>query len=357
MRNLERASVDLTSGLNYFHGANGAGKTALLEAVHLLARGRSFRSPQIGDVIRREENALTVHALVEDEHRGQQDIGLSRARGGRTELRINGESGRRLSQVAALLPLQVLVPSLSDLVFGGPGERRQWLDWGVFHVEHDYLRTLRTYLHTLRQRNAALKALGAGQLGAAELEPWTEELVRLGLQVTQARTAYLARLEPVIQRALAELAPEIQLAIEYRPGWSGGAELRKVLGESLPREVKWGSTRSGPHRADLELRVAGLPAGTTLSRGQGKALASALMLAQAELLRATARRASVFLIDDIGAELDLPHSVRFFRQLRELGAQILATSNDAPEALGPLPAVETAVFHVEHGRVQRTSEA
>src|SRR5690606_31320241 len=107
-------------------------------------------------------------------------LGLSRARTGRAEVRINGQPGQRLSQVAELLPLQVMVPSLSDLVFGAPSERRQWLDWGVFHVEHSYLRTLRDYVHAMRQRNAALKAVAAGELGEADLEIWSEEMARHG---------------------------------------------------------------------------------------------------------------------------------------------------------------------------------
>ena len=353
LRNLEDVGFDLEPGLNYFFGANGAGKTAILEAVHLLARGRSFRGPQPADLIRRGQSGATVHAVVDDEHRGQQSLGVSRARAGRAELRINGQPGRRLSQAAELLPLQVMVPSLSDLVFGAPSERRQWLDWGLFHVEHNYLRTLRDYLHAVRQRNAALKAAAAGGLGLAELEAWTAEMARTGEAVSQSREAYLRDLAPEVTDVLQELAPEVELDLSYRRGWPAGQTLRKVLGESVPREVKLGASQSGPHRADVDLRASGSPAGASLSRGQGKSVASALMLAQARLLRRTARRSSVFLIDDIGAELDLPHAERFFRLLGGLGAQILATSSSGPGALAGLPDVEPALFHVEHGQVRR----
>lgn len=353
VRNLESVHLELVSGLNYLFGANGAGKTAVLEAIHLLARGRSFRGAQAADLIQRDHDALTVHAVVEDELRGRQRIGLGRARGGRTELHINGEPGRKLSQAAALLPLQVLVPSLSDLVFAGPGERRQWLDWGVFHVEHDYLAVLRSYLHAIRQRNAALKSVAAGRLRIEALDPWSEEAAKLGTRVDEARSRYLQRLAPMVQQSVAALAPELDLEIVYRRGWPLDQDLRKVLGDSVATEVKWGVTRSGPHRGDVDLRVAGQPAASCLSRGQGKSLASALMLAQAELLREAANRTSVFLIDDIGAELDLPHSARFFQLLSELGSQILATSTGPLDALGSLPRVTTAVFHVEHGTIRQ----
>lgn len=356
LRNLELVSLELSPGLNYFYGENGAGKTAILEAVHLLARGRSFRTHQAVDVIRQGASSTTVHAVVVDEHRGEQALGLSRGRTGRAELRINGQAGRRLSQVAALLPLQVMVPSLSDLVFGPPSERRQWLDWGLFHVEPSYLGALRGYVHALRQRNAALKSVAAGELGRGGLDVWTDEVGRLGEIVSEQRDRYLQTLAPVATEVLSELAPSLPMELHYRQGWAVDQPLRKVLGDSVPREVKSGTSQSGPHRADVELRVSGLPAGTTVSRGQGKSVACALMLAQARLLRHTAQRSSVFLIDDIGAELDLPHSERFFGLLAALGAQILATSNSGPAALAGLPEAHTRVFHVEHGAVRRIDQ-
>jgi len=355
LRNLASVALDLGPGLNCFFGPNGAGKTAVLEAVHLLARGRSFRSQQAGDVIRRDQQAMLVRAVVQDEHRGEQRLGVARGRAGRTELRINGRAERRLSQAAEILPLQVMVPALSDLVFGGPGLRRQWLDWGVFHVEHGYLKVLRAYLHALRQRNAALKSLGAGRLSERGLDVWTEEVATLAEAVTAAREAYLEALAPDIESVMKALAPSLDVAVAYQRGWPAGQSLRKVLGDSLPREVKWGTTQSGPHRGDVRLRVGGLDAGSTLSRGQGKSLASGMMLAQARQLRQTAKRTSVFLIDDIGAELDLAHRDRFFRLLKEQGAQVLATATEGPGSLTGVPEMDTTVFHVEHGEVRRAT--
>jgi len=351
LRNLEQVHLELGPGLNYFYGDNGAGKTAILEAVHLLARGRSFRTPQSAELVRREAEHLTVRAEVDDEHRGRQKLGVARWRRGRAELRINGEPGRKLSQAAVLLPLQVMGPGLSELVFGGPAERRQWLDWGLFHVEPRYLAALRSYLHAVRQRNAALRGVRAGDIPAQALEGWSVEVARLGEAVSASRIGYLTELCPLLAETLHTLAPELDITFGYRTGWKSGVALRKVLGDSVSREVKSGFTQHGPHRADVDLRAAGLDAGSTLSRGQGKALASAMMLAQARHLQHAAKRSSVFLIDDVGAELDLPHSGRFFSLLAELGAQVLATSNALPATLPALPGSEPRAFHVEHGQV------
>jgi DNA replication and repair protein RecF len=351
LRNLADVDVELGSGLNYLYGRNGAGKTALLEAVHLLGRGRSFRSGQVQDLIRREAGELLVRANLEDEHRGRLTVAMTRNRRNRGELRINGEAARRLSELAVLLPLQVLTPGLSDLVFGSPVERRQWLDWGLFHVEPEHLRAWRQYLHALKQRNAALKAVAAGELPESALLVWTDEVAGAGDLVNQRRQRYVNDLEPLLSQVLGDLAPELRVDMVYEPGWRAGDSLRKVLGETLSRELKSGTTQSGPHRADVSLRTEGVAAAAALSRGQGKAVASAMMLAQARLLMETARRASVFLIDDIGAEFDLAHSARFFRLVTALGCQVLATSNLGPEHWREGVGLDMRVFHVEQGRV------
>ena len=108
LRNIQSLSVELVDGLNYFYGENGAGKTAILEAVHLLARGRSFRTTQAAELVRRGAEHLTVRAEAVDEHHGTRRVALARWLRGRAELRIDGEPRRKLSQAAELLPLQVM---------------------------------------------------------------------------------------------------------------------------------------------------------------------------------------------------------------------------------------------------------
>ena len=351
-RNLSAVAVDLAPGLNTFHGENGAGKTALLEAVHLLCRGRSFRTQKTQSLIQQGAEQLVVRGIMDDESRGPTSLAISKDRRARTEMRLNGEAERRLSEVARLTPLQVMLPDIADLVFAGPPIRRSWLDWGTFHVKPSYLDSLRQYLRAVKQRNALLKE----HAGPAELRPWHEEAARLGELVTGDRLEYLAALLPHFEKVLAELAPGLSAEVSYKRGWGVEDSLSKLLAESNPREVKYGSTLWGPHRADVLIRTDGLPAGAVLSRGQGKLVASALQLGQASLLSESEQRTTVFLIDDAGAELDLAHNERFFRLLERLGGQILATTTRAPSEQGveTLTDRESAVFHVEHGAVTRS---
>jgi len=356
LRNLRSVSVSLDPGLNYFFGENGAGKTAVLEAVSLLARGRSFRTGQAADLISFGADRLTLRADVLDEHRGRFRIGLSRNKAGKTEVRLNGEPGRRLSEIARLLPVQVLLPSLSELVFGAPSQRREWLDWGLFHVKPGYLDGLRSYLQILRQRNAGLKSVAAGRLTRTELDVWTRNLATQGLLVHGWRSDYLRELAMEVNLVLGRLSPGLSIAFQYQGGWAEGESLEKVLSDSLPRDVKSGATSAGPHRADIEIRTGstqGSRASAVLSRGQGKIVACAMVLGQAKLLGRLTNRSSVFLIDDLGAELDHEHSRTLFEILGEMSSQVLATSALAPETMRPTAVVPISMFHVEQGNVRR----
>jgi DNA replication and repair protein RecF len=352
-RNLSHVAMELAPGLNIFFGDNGAGKTALLEAVHVLCRGRSFRTQNTRGLIQQGAETLVVRALIEDELRGPTSLAISKNREARTELKLNGVAERRLSEVARLTPLQVMLPNVADLVFGGPAGRRSWLDWGTFHVKPEYMDRLRDYLRAVRQRNALLKDGG----DARGLVPWNDEVARLAEAVTQDRVAYLETLVPHFGETLGALAPELHVELRYHRGWPQDRELRKLLGDSSPREVKYGSTLWGPHRADVQLRTEeGAPAGAVLSRGQGKMVASALQIAQAALLAERESRSTAFLIDDAGAELDAAHNQRFYQLLDRIGGQILATTTRDPRresALAEATAGEIGVFHVEHGSVTR----
>lgn len=354
-RNLSSVTVDLSPGLNLFFGANGAGKTALLEAVHMLCRGRSFRSAKSQGLIQDGRDKLLIRGTLEDGVGGRTALAISRDRQARTELRLNGRPERRLSEIARLTPLQVMQPDIGELVFGSPARRRSWLDWGTFHVKPDYLSGLRDYLRAIRQRNVLLKE--GASVGA--LRPWNEAAARLGEKITEDRQTYLALLVPHFSALLSVLAPELSVQIGYARGWPQDQLLYKLLGQAHGREVKYGATQWGPQRADVQLRTATAPAAMVLSRGQGKMVASAMQMAQAALLADRERRTTVFLIDDAGAELDEAHNERFFELLSRIGGQILATTARNPRTdrrTVTAAGAGEAMFHVEHGSVTKVLE-
>ena len=370
-RNLQSVSLDLSAGLNYFYGDNGVGKTAIIEAVHMLCRGRSFRGGSPQSLIQHDSEALLIRGEGENDHGDRVSLALRRDRQSRTQLKVNGSIESRISRAAQLTPLQVMLPDIGDLVFGSPRLRRRWLDWGTFHVEHDYHVTLKNYLDVLKQRNAVLRIGGRRD----QLPVWTNRLVELALLVTDQRVAYLKALKPHLDKVLNRLAPELSISLHYQRGWTEGESLEILLGESLHREVKLGATQWGPHRAEILIRERDTAAGSILSRGQGKMVASALQIGQAALLAELECRTTLFLIDDAGAELDVSHNERFFSLLDDLGSQILATTTLVPRDIflvtppgdAAMPALEVnavtehpidtnkqpvRLFHVERGEVR-----
>ncbi|MCY3620990.1 MAG: DNA replication/repair protein RecF [Gammaproteobacteria bacterium] len=346
VRNIASARLEFDPRVNLLVGPNGAGKTSALEAVHLVVRGRSFRTSRPDLVIRHGEARMSVGALLEDESAGSVRLGYSRELRGRVELRRDGQVVRQTSRVASLLSIQLLLPDLPELVFGGPATRRQWLDWGVFHVKQDYAQTLAAYLRALRHRNTLLRA---GDLKT--LPVWTDQVAELGEAVAQARRRYFEQAIAHVAASLATLDPDLEVEWEYFPGWNADS-FAEVLGHQVDRDVKSGTTLTGPHRADVRITSGSESAAQVLSRGQGKAVASALRMGQAKELAMAGRR-SLFLIDDLGAELDEEHNERYFRQLEDMDCQIVATSTEG--AIGEILMGSRGgrMFHVKQGHFEQ----
>jgi DNA replication and repair protein RecF len=350
VRNISSLSISCNPGLNLFVGLNGAGKSAILEAIHLLGRGRSFRGASLEPVVRHGIECLRVAAVLEDELRGTVAARLVKHIDGRTELNLNGRGEKRLSEIARLMPMQLMLPDSSSLVFGGPEERRKYIDWGAFHVKPNYLDGLRAYQRALQQRNAALRvAKGRDSEVTKEAEVWTERIVELALAVDHARRDYLEILVPMVDAQMETLAPELQLRLSYLRGWPESSTLEDSLRQCRSRDVKLAATTCGPHRADLRLEIGSERASGMLSRGQAKVVASAMRLAQAQLTAGQGGRRSLFLIDDIGAELDYAHNEQFFQALERLGCQVFATAIVAPPLASAFAGSQRQLFHVEQG--------
>lgn len=355
LRNIADEQISLCPGFSYLYGANGAGKTALLEAICWLARGRSFRTHRVDQLIRRDQSEAWVRGEVRRLVAGttrEVTLAVVKQRGGASHIRINGERRSRFSELAEHLPIHVVLPDCAELVFAGPGVRRTYLDWGLFHVEPGFLEVSRNYRRVLAQRNAWLKTVDSQRITQ---DPWLELLVETAGTLSSMRHDYLNDLKPHLEESLSLLLPEVPLQLRY--DWGGledAQSVSKKMSESFDRDVKFGTTHRGPHRGDLLMNTGPYKASEVLSRGQAKLLASSAYLAQARLLECKTGTKGLFLIDDFGAELDQAHWDLFLRRLLDLECQVIATSTSAPQdsvlwrgALGNVRGMN--VFHVEHG--------
>lgn len=334
------AEIELAPETTLIFGDNAAGKTSLLEAIHVLGQSKSFRTPDSSLLVRTGAAGFQVTGRIRTAER-EIPLGIART-GNRTQHRFDGADAS-LAEVAQALPVRVLDTGAHDLLEGGPRERRRFLDWGVFHVEPSFLAVWRRYQRALRQRNVALRQ---GQT-RREVEAWNAELNAAGTEIDELRRHYLRQVaEGIARHVLATLGADIKLSLLR--GWPDDQTLSEALVEAYPRDFATGSTRAGPHRAELRVDIEGVPAVDRVSRGQGKVLAGALIAGQLETFRALTGRRATLLVDDLPAELDREYSARLWALLDAIDAQKVVTAI-ALEALPSALANVEKRFHVEHG--------
>lgn len=339
LRCIESATLKFSPELNLIAGENGAGKTSILEAIFLLGRGRSFRTRSSERLIRYQQPKLTVFGRTDDQPPRQ--AGLEIASDGGTRARINGENAKSLLELTGVLPVQAIDPEIHKLVDQGPERRRRWLDWLVFHVEPTFASHWARYNRALKQRNAALRT------AALDIDAWDAELIRSGEEMTLARRRTLDRLLPRLTETF-ERFGGLDVSASFTTGWAADVSLAASLAAHTDRDRARGTTTSGPHRADVMLRRQHRVARETLSRGQQKLTAVAMIISQLQLLQAELQLRAVLLLDDPAAELDEKNLHRLFEELASLRCQMIATSLTPETALFQAP---KATFHVEQGRV------
>jgi DNA replication and repair protein RecF len=341
LRCVEAAAMEFAPELNLIAGENGAGKTSILEGIFLLGRGRSFRTRSSERLIRHGQEKLTVFGRTDDHP--PKHAGLEVSTDGGTRARINGEDVQSLLELSGVIPVQAIDPEIHKLVDQGPERRRRWLDWLVFHVEPSFGVHWGRYSRALKQRNAALR------LGAPDVAAWDVELVRNGVAITEARQRTLHRLGPLLEQNF-ERFGALDVSVGFTTGWLADTALEDALKSHSDRDRKQGTTTVGPHRADVLLRRQHRSARETLSRGQQKLTAVAMVVSQLRMLQSESSRPAVLLLDDPAAELDAKNLHRLFDELASLRCQMIATSLTPETALFQAP---KATFHVEQGRVSQ----
>lgn len=344
VRNLQPCSLSL-SRLNLFCGLNGSGKSSLLESVHLLALGRSFRTNQIRKVIQDSQHSCTVFSLLNN---GQQ-LGISRDIQGGQVLKRNGAIVGSMAELAHDLPVQLIHPEGLDLIDGGSKARRQLFDWLVFHVEPSFYKIWLRYQRALMQRNALLKA---AKVDESEWQVWEQEMETSATALHLLRTKVINNWLFFVQNALALLLPQLLLTVDYVAGFDTDGDFTVQLADARSKDRERGHTQIGPHRADLRLKTDLGLVEAVLSRGQKKLLVCALKLAQVEYLK-TQAKSCVVLLDDLASELDVIARARLLSHLWRLDAQVLITAVEADSVWPMLFELDNQakLFHVEHGEI------
>jgi DNA replication and repair protein RecF len=346
-RNYAHLDISMEPGVNVFLGANGQGKTNLLEAVAMLALSASPRARRDVELVGPVAAASRIEAEVESSGRRMELTITLNMEGERAHRTIEVDGARRRAvDLPGHFRVTLFWPDDLGLVKAGPEQRRRFLNQLLVQVEPGYARALSGLRRILEQRNSLLKRMAAGEEAAGELEVWNSELVRVGSEVVAARAAAVREIAPDAARCHAEIGGGERLEVEYL---GPPDDMAAAVHNSVAEDIRRGATSVGPHRDDVRVLLDGQDARSYSSQGQQRTAVVSLKLAEAELVARRTGERPVLLLDDVLSELDLARRGALLRHVGN-GGQVVITSVD----VGPFPPdliAGASVWSVDAGRV------
>lgn len=364
-RNFAAADLDFGERFTVLHGPNGVGKTNVLEALYLVATLRSFRSPDLGPLIRHGASEARVEVSGQDLSLGlgtRLAVHLTcTARQTRRLALADGKTVRSGPDFYGRLRAILFTPEDLGVLRGSPTGRRQFLDRALFARDRAHIADIADYDKLLRSRNRVLRGEDAGiapdqQQGL--LDAYDAGLAAAGARIWTRRERLLADLRGAFAEAFAQIhGRHLSVTIDYLSKLPGGpgedpqARLADALRAARRHDLVRGTTTVGPHRDDFEVRLDGQDAGAFASQGQARALVLAFKIAELQDARARVGEAPVLLLDDVSSELDPQRSAQLFEALlREAGQCVLTTT--APHFIGLPAGGDCRYIEVDRGHIK-----
>ncbi len=335
---------------NLIYGYNAAGKTNLLEAVHILFKTKPFRLTRNKELIRNGEQSCGIKGEVESSG-GLDEIHVHITDANKT-IKLNGKVVYKAATILGKFHTVSFLPSDLVLVKGTPQERRRYIDALICSVEPEHIRSLRTYFRILSQRNAVLsKSPG---LKERDMDIWNERIAQHGAAVIRKRLHYIMMLKPHVERIYRESSgTESKIEIFYESSFNYDSEQKIEEGfqDELISRFKLDRARkhttTGPQRDKIEFSLNSRDAALYASQGEAKNLALALRTAEIEITKQVTGKTPILLLDDVSSELDMKRKKFLFDLLRDFTGQIFVTATHTDEILYD---GEMKIFHINDGK-------
>lgn len=349
-RNFEQLDLDLTPHVNIFYGQNAQGKTNLLESIYFCATGRSHRTSYDRECITHDQNEAYIK-IIYTRHK-QDTVEIHLRKNGRKSIAVNNYPVKRIDDLFGCFTVVIFSPEDLSLIKNGPQKRRRFMDMEICQVDPVYLHDLQKYHKVLRQRNQLLKTLNPVQFSYEEqLLPWDMQLVDYGVKVIKKREAFIEKLSQHtahIHDRISNGTEVLELAYEKDTG-DNAEEFLQVLKKQASKDIRYGSTASGPHKDDIAMAIDGQDVRVYGSQGQQRTTALSMKLAELELMEAEIGTPPVLLLDDVMSELDRERQLHMIQYIER--CQTILTCTGVEDSIRNLPA--GGMFEVSKGHVQK----
>lgn len=348
-RNIEKADIALSEGLNVLYGDNAQGKTNALEGIYLFAQGRSFRTHKEREYIGPAQDSAYL-ALTFTGAAGPQQAEMRFFKNGKKSVRKNGVPERKMSEFLGAFRAVMFCPEHLNIVKAGPAERRRFLNEALSQLSSGYISALQRYNGVLAQRNRLLSRFYEDQKTVRQtIGLWNEQLAAEAAVISARRAEYVERLAGHVKGFFDEMTSGAEAPGLLYHGEKDKAAFVRQLEESFETDCRLGTTSRGVHKDDIVMTINGKDARAFASQGQQRSFALALKLSEAEISRGKTQEYPVMLLDDILSELDEKRKNFVLSGIRD--RQVIMTTCDG-KAAGLTDQDGRKMIKVENGSYQ-----
>ena len=316
-RNHNQKELGFGEGLTVIWGDNGSGKTSLLEAIHLLSYGKSFKTHKQKELIKNGLHSYIVRGTFK-KNNSTDKVDTEFGTGGAQKTKINGKLISSRKEQVGRNPVVILSPEEQEITKGGPSQRRSFFDRVFSVVNKEYLNTLQSFFRLLKQRNASLVRIREGKVSTGEIYGWDEQIGGVASSLLLQRDLMIEKFKESLFYVQSKYDINVEVEISYKPNIKESLDYKQVLLTTQETDISMGRTTRGPHRDEIDMLWRGAKIRSVGSQGEHKLSLVFLKLSEVMFIKEKTGSFPTLLLDDLFAKLDLGRSRKLVKLIGEL---------------------------------------